>query len=617
MNKKILLSVIFSLLLCAIKIPATAQQPSLNIAPSATQNKISLDVKGMDIVDVLKMLATRSGMNIVIGKNVAGKVTLFLKDVDTQDAFEIILLANGLAYDKQENIVNIMTAKDYELLYGAPFKDKKQARIVKLNYAKAVDLARSLNQFKTNAGRIIVDDGSNTLAIIDVPEVTKAMEDFISQTDTPLETKIFDLNYAQAEKLNTKLQEILTKNVGRIKIDERTNKMVVTDYPAKVKEMTEIIEAFDEKNLQVLIDAQIINLTPSDQFQMGVDWDYWIKKYFDLKVALPVNPVTAGAMFIGTTKVTSAPNKPGQYKAVIDILRTIGDTKVLSSPRIITLNNQEAKIHVGTRDAYITSTISQSGTGTAVTSQSVNFVDVGIQLHVTPTINKDGFVTMKIKPELSDATRTDLTSEGQITQVPIVSTSESESTVMVKDGVTIIIGGLRKDKRTKTVKKIPVLGDIPGLGMIFRSTDDKTEVNELIILLTPHIMTGEKSYSDFSELPPNDGVVVKMEKGNIVINKTSGTPDPEPEYHRSIINKIKTIALFNQPNGKKEKGEVKLNFTLSKDGTLIGEPIVLETNNSALSLPALVAVKSSAPFSPFPEQMQKDKETFSISLAYE
>ncbi len=616
MSRKIFLSVILSLLLCAIKVPATAQQPSLNIAPSGSPNKISLDVKGMDVVDVLKMLATRSGMNIVIGKNVAGKVTLFLKDVDTQDAFEIILLANGLAYDKQENIVNIMTARDYELLYGAPFKDKKQARIIKLNYAKAADLARSLNQFKTNAGRIIVDEASNTLAIIDVPEVTKAMEDFISQTDTPLETKIFDLNYAQAEKINTKLQEILTKNVGRIKIDERTNKIVVTDYPPKVKEITEIINAFDEKNMQVLIDAQIINLTPSDQFQMGVDWDYWIKKYFDLKVALPVNPLTASAMFIGTTK-TGAPNKPGQYKAIIDILRTIGDTKVLSSPRIITLNNQEAKIHVGTRDAYITSTTSQSGTGTAITSQSVNFVDVGIQLHVTPTINKDGFVTMKIKPELSDAIRTDLISDNQTTQVPIVSTSESESTVMVKDGVTIIIGGLRKDKRTKTVKKIPILGDIPGLGMIFKSTDDKVEVNELIILLTPHIMSGEKAYSDFSEVPPNNGVVAKMEKGDIVITKTSGAPDTSLEYHNSIINKIKTIALFNQPNGKKEKGEVKLNFTLSRDGSLIGEPYVLETTNSALSLPALVAVKSSAPFKPFPAQMQKDKETFSISLAYE
>ncbi|MFH0856114.1 MAG: secretin N-terminal domain-containing protein [Candidatus Omnitrophota bacterium] len=618
MHKAILLVALAALFACGIRIEGFAEeglpQEEQGIAASGHSNRISLDVKDMDIVDVLKILTSHSGMNIVIGKNVAARVTLFLKDVDIRDAFEIILLANDLAYDKQDGIINIMSGRDYEMIYGTPFRDKKQARIIKLEYAKAADIVRALNQFKTNSGRIIADEGTNTIAIIDVPEVTKSMEDFIAKADAPLQTKVFDLNYAQAEKLNASLQEILTKNIGRIKIDERTNKMVVTDYPQIINEISKIIKAFDEKNMQVLINAQIINLTPSDQFQMGVNWDYWIKKYIDVKLSLPVN--TANALFVGTNK-TGDPNHPGQFKAIVDILRTIGDAKVLSSPRIISLNNQEAKIHVGTRDAYITSTTSQSGSGTAVTSQEVNFVDWGIQLYVTPTINKEGFITMKIKPELSDATRTDIKSEGQITQVPIITTSESESTVTVKDGVTIIIGGLRKDKRIKTVKQIPVLGDIPGLGMLFRSTDDKTEINELIILLTPHIITGEKSYSDVSELAPKDGVVAKMEGGNIVFSKTSPAADNTSAYYRSIVDKVKATALLIRPKGEKARGEVRLNFVLYKDGTIIDGPYIEKTNNPELNLKAIEAVRLAAPFQPLPLKEDKDRKNFSICLSYE
>jgi len=493
------------------------------ISNQENQNKISLDIKGMDIVDVLKMLATRAGMNIVVGKNVAGRVTLFLKDVDINDAFEIVLLSNDLAYEKKGDIINVMTQRDYELLYGERYQDKNQIKIIQLKYTKAADLSRALNQIKTNVGRIVVDEGSNTLVLIDTPKKIKEMMDFINNADLPIQTKVFSLSYAQADKLNTKLQETITKGVGSIRMDERTNKIVVTDYPEKLKEITSIISAFDEKTPQVLIDAQIIELKPFDKFEMGVDWDYWIKKHFKVTGNLPIG--TTNRLLLGTAN--TAPDVKGQYKAILDLLRTIGDTKILSSPRIMALNNQEAKILVGAKDAYITSTTSLSGEST-VTSQSVNFVDVGIKLYVTPTINRDGFVTMKIKPEISSATRTDIVSEGKITQIPIVTTSEAETTVMIKDGVTIIIGGLRKDEKYKTVKKIPLIGDIPLLGFFFRSTSNELKKVELVILLTPHIISGESTYTDFSEIKPKEGAVVEMNnKGNIIIEEVSSASKEE------------------------------------------------------------------------------------------
>lgn len=610
------------------RVPAAQNEaPAQQQAKPSAEGHISLDIKGMDIVDVLKMLSERSGLNIVVGKNVTGRVTLFLKDVPVWDAFEIVLLSNELAYDKKGDIVNVMTQRDYELLYGERYEDKKQIRVMKLQYAKAADISRALNQIKTNLGRIVADEGSNTIVLIDMPETLQGMVDFVQKTDSPIETRIFSLNYATAEKLSPKLQEAVTKGVGSIKIDERTNKVIVTDYPDRINEIARIITAFDEKPMQVLIDAQILEVKPSDQFQMGVNWEYFIKKNFDLKTTLPLTTqsvLSVGAA-AGPAGIASA-IVAGQYKGVIDILRTVGEVNVLSSPRIMVLNNQEAKIHIGRRDAYITSTTSQSGTGTAITSQSVNFVDIGIQLRVTPTINKDGFVTMKIKPEVSDAVAKLVKSQDQDTEVPIVSTSESETTVVVKDGVTIIIGGLAQDKKAKTVKKIPVLGDIPFLGMLFRSTDERIEKDELVILLTPHIMSGEKSYVDFSQIPPLEGAVAKMEKGKIVTQKFSAPQQSQSlselnpqgniasSYYRELVNSISRRA--GSYPAIPEKGQVTLVFKLSADGKLLNEPTVVSASSPTLASLAVNTVKDASNFPPLPKELGKSEETFRVNLEY-
>ena len=129
--------------------------------------KITLDLKGIDIIDALKIISQRTGMNVVASKSVTGKVTIFLKDVDVWDAFEIILLSNDLAYDQRNDIVNVMTGREYEAMYGERFKDKKELATVKLNYAKAVEVAKALTQVKTSIGRVVVDEGSNSLILME------------------------------------------------------------------------------------------------------------------------------------------------------------------------------------------------------------------------------------------------------------------------------------------------------------------------------------------------------------------------------------------------------------------------------------------------------------------
>jgi type II secretory pathway component GspD/PulD (secretin) len=606
--------------------PLNPQLKQMEISKPTEQNKITLDIKGMDITDVLKMLATRSGLNIIVGKNVTGKVTLFLKDVDLWEAFQILLSANELAYDKKNDIINVMTQRDYELINGERFQDKKKVQIFHLKNAKAADLSKAILQLKSNIGKVVVDEGSNTLTIVDTQDKVDEIEDFIKKTDLPLETMIFELKYATAEKISAKLAETITKSIGSMKIDERTNKIAVTDYPEKLNEIAKIITAFDEKTQQVLIDAQIIEISPQkDQFTMGIDWDYWLKNHVRLvsSLAAPsLSDVTSipNKLSFGVAAANETVSKKGDYKSVIDLLSTIGKTKILSSPRIMALNNQEAKILVGTKEAYITSAVTQSGES-AVTSQSVNFVDVGIKLYVTPTINRDGFVTMKIKPEISSAKRTDITSDGKITQIPIVTTSESETTIMVKDGTTIIIAGLKKDQQEKEEKKIPILGDIPILNLFTKNKRTENIKTELVIFITPHVISGAEPL-DYNSLTGDKDIsyiqsFAQAHGLDIAAGPQEAEPDSLEAYKSTIKNKIKAVMKAKTRPDTAQKGKVYLSFTLDDTGNVKGPVNIISSTNQNLNVIAELSVLEASPFSRIPAELGRSEENFSLTLTFE
>ena len=460
---------------------------------SDVSKRITLDIKGMDIVDVLKLLANQGNLNIVTGKNVTGRVSMFLKDVDVWDAFEIIIAANGLAYEKKGNIIKVMSARDYELSYGEKYDDRRILSTKKLKYTNAKDISAALNQIKSTLGKVVVDENSNTLIILDVPERILAMERVIEETDIyfELETKVFELNYAESDKIKEQLQEVITKDVGILKTDERTNKLVVTDYPSKIAQIEQMIEAFDEKTRQVLIEAKIIEVTLTDTYKMGIDWKFIASKQLNL-TAFNINRTlnTSGSQVVfGSTVPTSTED----FRVIMDMLKTFGDAKTLSTPRITATNGQEAKILVGSKKVYVSNTVVQ-GEVTTTTAEEVQFVDVGVKLYVTPTINKDGFISMKIRPEVSSAATSYITSQGN--EIPIVDTSEVETSIIVKDGVTIVMGGLMKNENTKNVYKLPFFGEIPFLGALFRRTEDTVTKTELVIFLTPHMISGAESMFD-------------------------------------------------------------------------------------------------------------------------
>lgn len=445
-----------------------------------------LELKDMDISDVLKLISQKTGLNIVAGQNVRAKITIYLKNVDVRDALRIILESNDLAYFEEDGIIRVMTAKDYEMMYGHRFGEKTQVKIIQLKYANAADAAALLTQMKSINGKVIADEKSNTLVLMEIAENLKSMEAFLKEIDVPVMTKIFELNYAKAEDLSAKINESLTKNVGAIKFDKRSNKIIVTDTPQKIDQIESVIKAFDSKHQEVLIEAKIAQIALSDQYKMGVNWEAIVSNYhrLDLKNAFSLlnSTTNKGQLSIGTIA-------SDDYTVLLEALDTVGTTNILSSPHITAINNEEAKILVGSTEPYVTTTTTTPATGPATTAEAINFIEVGVKLHVTPTIHKDDYITMKIKPEVSSVVR--YLTTGNNNQIPVVETSEAETTVMVKNGVTIVIGGLIKDEKIESISKVPLLGDLPLVGFAFRGKDKLKRKTELVIFLTPKIITGD------------------------------------------------------------------------------------------------------------------------------
>lgn len=535
-----IIAVIITLFLIILPLDVFAQLSE----PTTQRGKISLDIKGMDIIDALKLLSKQADLNIVAGKNVRGKVTLFLKDVDPWFAFQVILAANDLAYEEENGIITVMAERDYELMYGEKFNVRQQVKTVKLRYAKAAEVSKALTQIKSKVGAVIIDENTNTLIIKDTPASIAQMIESIKELDTKTDTKVYDLNYAVAEKVKEKLGNTISK-AGTIDIDERTNKLIVTDTPRKIKEADKLVKELDEKTKQVLIETKIIQIDLDDDYKLGVNWD---KFFGELTLGSSFQAITS-AISPTSSGTTGGVFKLGNldkdtYQATVRALETLGRTNTLSSPRVVTTNNEEAKILVGTNQPYATSTTTTPATGSAITSYQITYLDLGVKLHVTPTINEDGFITMKIKPEVSSST-SNYSYGSPTTNVPIVKTSQVETTVMVKDGTTIVLAGLMESRDEEDVNKVPILGDIPILGGLFRSrtkgSTSLSEKTELVIFITPRVITGDvhseevEEYTDMVydlETKYDDEEFFKQKK------KIGLTPEEEEEIDKLVEDKF-------------------------------------------------------------------------------
>ena len=229
-----------------------------------------LELKNMDIADALKLISQKSGMNIITGPDVKGQVTVFLRNVGVHEALRIIVEANGWAYANEGNILRVMTDKKYEEKYGHRFGQR-------------------------------------------------------------IETELFILSYAKADLISAKVREMLTPVTGTLRFDERSNRIIISDTPAKIAEVRALIGAFDQKEKEVLIEAKILQVVLTDEHKLGVDWEAVVSDLHGLNFK-------SGFDVLGDTerkgKVGVGTIAADGYAALIEALETLGHTEILSSPRI-------------------------------------------------------------------------------------------------------------------------------------------------------------------------------------------------------------------------------------------------------------------------------------------
>ncbi len=462
--------------------------------------KITLDVRDMNVVDVIKFLAQKGEFNVIISPNVDGRTTVLLHAVGIKDALDIVAVSNKLAYHIENDIIQVMTAPEFETLYGKQFGDKTEVTIFHLQYSKPSYVLAALDNMKSNVGKIIIDEDTGTVVLVDTPQSIQIMRKAIEQIEQPLDTFVYDLKYAKADVVAEKLRSrIDAKAVGSITADERSNQILVRVFPGRHDEVEKIIRSLDEPTKEVLIEARVLEIILKPNYDMGIDWSGQVFNKGDSKFNISSTNLNESGLAKAGDNLSSTFSKIGignvstkDFTVALRALEQVSDTKILSSPQILVTNNEEAKIHIGDTVPYIVSTTNGTGDN-AVRSEDVRFIDVGLKLDVIPTINDEGMVSMRLRPEISSvvAKLASQSSGG----IPQVNKTEVETSVMVKDGMTIVLAGLRKEDKAHIKKGMPVLMDVPYLGNFFSRTADTITSTEIVILITPHIVKGNDDYS--------------------------------------------------------------------------------------------------------------------------
>jgi type II secretory pathway component GspD/PulD (secretin) len=486
-----------------LSVSANAQPQTSDISISGSKRIVSLDIKNMNINDVLKIISDTSGWSIIASSEVNVSINIWLKDITVEEALRKILEVNGLVYEREGNTVIVMKEDTYVQKYGLIRK------VFPLGYAEASDLEKVVTGMLTKIGKAISDVRTNSVVIIDTAENLKRIEEALAPLTGRLETYVYQLNYADPEKIMANLAknipDVKAESKGRIdleqiKVDKRTRTVTITAPPEKIATIKALLSAWDARTKQVFIEAKIMLVSTSILTKLGIDWtytDFMEKQSAKLQGTFPAD-IASGTSNLSFELGNLATNK---YHAAIQALETDSNTDLLSNPKILVIDGQMAEFSVGSDQPYKVVTI-EGQTGLRI--EDVKFARVGVILAVVPLINDEGYITMQIHPEVSSLSELR-------ENIPVIEKREAKSVVMVKDGQTIVIGGLIDREKVKTITGIPLLSRIPLLGSLFGSTRYNSTKRELVIFMTPKIVTDEYARRG-TGLPETDGGVMPFEQ---------------------------------------------------------------------------------------------------------
>jgi len=439
---KMLLALLLLLGFCAVTIAQQADQTAkeekvLTAVGEKMLKKISVDFRDTPIDDVIITIGKQVDLDIVKGPDVTGNVTATLTDVPLEEALNHILSAYGAGYVASENMIRIVPSS----------------------------------------------------------QLTEETEKMVS--------KVYRIVYADVKDVEKVLTKAISKR-GTITANPGTSNIMITDTESKIAAIDIFVEEMDRRTTQLLVEARIYDITSADTLDLGVKWDAGRNTGMGTQTAGgPVvgfsrsDPYIDGTMDSTISKATATTGTLNfgllNEHIDIDMLLTAAqgraNAKLLASPRILVLDNETATFKAIREIPY--QRLQQGGYQSFGTTE---FKEVGVELEVTPHLAKDGMIRLHIVPVFSvQVDNIDISTTGtggniSTSPQPVVDRREADTITLVEDGTTVVIGGLRKEEVTTEVSKIPLLGDIPILGALFRFEGESTINSELVVFITPRVI---------------------------------------------------------------------------------------------------------------------------------
>lgn len=403
--------------------------------------------KDMSILDALSVLSERFNVNIVPSPSVTGKIAFTkLRHVTFEQAMEDVL-GTAFMYEKVGPTIRVYSQEEYDAI--------------------RLDVRHMVHKVFT-------------LYYISAAEAQKMIKPILSASGTIEASSPAEIEGATVDSA------IAAVSGGDTMADN--DRLIVRDYPEKLTEVTTLLEELDVRPKQVLVEATIMSARLDEDTEFGIDWNKFNNVSVSSSQAGAMTQGFASTVGVGAGSAggLSVGISSGHFSSIVRALEENTDTTLLANPKILAVNKQLGQVYIGKKIGY------RDSTGIGVNGETmdgeVKFMETGTKLSFRPYIGNDGYIRMDIFPKDSTG---DLSSG-----VPFEISTELATNILVKDGQTVVIGGLFRDQVVKTRKKVPLLGSLPILGALFRSDSDSTEREEMVILLTPHIIDSPEQIHD-------------------------------------------------------------------------------------------------------------------------
>jgi MSHA type pilus biogenesis protein MshL len=456
----------------------------------AGKQVFSFRAQDLELKSALAMFARANNLNIVPDSDVTGTVTVDLREVPLAEAMESLLLSSDCLWKQQNNLIRVRAAetRTFKVDYLRMIRTGSGSSSANLASASSGSGNGSGGGAGGGSGGGGGGGGSGGGAGGGGP----AGSSVNVQQDNPVEFW---------KELREELGHLLTeKGKGTLAINMTAGLIQVTDRPAALERMSSYLEGLRNTiHRQVDIEARLYDVTLNDQFQLGVDWEHAIQMYGGkLAIAGSPTPTAAAGGFNLKNGSFAVDFQNANTKVLLQALQEQGEVKVISKPSIRTLNNQTALIKVGTERPFFSQatvlvpTVGTTTGGTATTAAGVEqdivtTITIGTILAITPQISDDDYVSLDISPVLTSLVETQ-TSPNKRANAPVLDIKQASTLIRVRSGSTVVMGGLIQEETAKTQRKLPIAGDIPILGHLFRGKFEGSRRRELIIFITPRLV---------------------------------------------------------------------------------------------------------------------------------